>query len=206
MNYLITENQLKSILLEEKGSKITKEVESLNDFTKNILDKVGNMEKLNTKFFLTWGTAIGGMIRPLNEFIQSGNFELTPIETATILFGIAVVYFSQNENSIKAIINKIKEDGLYDVFKQVLSKAEELRKSFFKFLESLNMTLGTTVEMIHYAFLIPIIGDIQAIASESTDSWSAAVAISKRIVAAKSVAISGTVLIEVIKKIISKFS
>jgi hypothetical protein len=206
MNYLITENQLKSILLEENSSKITKEVESLNDFTKNILSKVGHMEKLNIKFFLTWGTAIGGLIRPLNEFIQSGNFELTSIETATILFGIAVVYFSQNENSIKTIINKIKEDGLYDVFKQVLSKAEELRKSFFKFLESLNMTLGTTVEMIHYAFLIPIIGDIQAIASESNDSWSAAVAISKRIVAAKSVAISGTILIEVIKKIISKFS
>jgi hypothetical protein len=36
MDYLITENQLKSILLEEKGSKITNEVESLNDFTKNI--------------------------------------------------------------------------------------------------------------------------------------------------------------------------
>lgn len=206
MNYLLTENQLRSIILEEKGSKITKEIESLNDFTKNILDKVGNMEKLNTKFLLTWGTAIGGLIRPLNEFIQSGNFELTPIETATILFGIAVVYFSQNEQSTKTIINKIKEDGLFDTFKIVLGKAEELRKSFFKFLESLNMTLGTTVEMIHYAFLIPIIGDIQAIASESTDVWSAAVAISKRIVAAKSVAISGTVLIEVIKKIISKFS
>jgi hypothetical protein len=206
MNYLITENQLKSILLEEKGSKITKEVESLNDFTKNILDKVGNMEKLNTKFFLTWGTAIGGLIRPLNEFIQSGDFELTSIETATILFGISVVYFSQNEKSIKTIINKIKEDGLYDVFKQVLSKAEELRKSFFQFLESLNMTLGTTVEMIHYAFLIPIIGDIQAIASESTDLWSAAVAISKRIIAAKTVAISGTVLIEVINKILKRVS
>lgn len=206
MNYLLTENQLRSIILEEKGSKITKEIESLNDFTKNILDKVGNMEKLNTKFLLTWGTAIGGLIRPLNEFIQSGNFELTPIETATILFGIAVVYFSQNEQSTKTIINKIKEDGLFDTFKIVLGKAEELRKSFFKFLESLNMTLGTTVEMIHYAFLIPIIGDIQAIASESTDVWSAAVAISKRIVAAKSIAISGTVLIEVIKKIISKFS
>jgi hypothetical protein len=206
MDYLITENQLKSILLEEKGSKITKEVESLNDFTKNILDKVGHIENLNTKFFLTWGASIGGLIRPLNEFIQSGDFELTTIETATILFGISVVYFSQNENSIKTIISKIKEDGLYDVFKKVLSKAEELRKSFFKFLESLNMTLGTTVEMIHYAFLIPIIGDIQAIASESTDSWSAAVAISKRIIAAKVAVISGTVLIELIKKIISKFS
>lgn len=206
MNYLLTENQLEYIISEEKASKITKEIESLNDFAQSVLSKVGHIEKLNTKFFLTWGTAIGGLIRPLNEFIQSGNFDLTPIETATILFGVAVVYFSQNEKSINTVISKIKEDGLFDTFKIVLGKAEELKKSFFKFLESLNVTLGTTLEMIHYAFLIPIIGDIQAIASESTDLLSAAVSISKRILAAKIISVSGVVLIEIINKLLKKVS
>lgn len=206
MNYLLTENQFEYIISEEKASKITKEVESLNDFAQSVLSKVGNMEKLNTKFFLTWGTAIGGLIRPLNEFIQSGNFDLTPIETATILFGIAVVYFSQNEKSINTVISKIKEDGLFDTFKVVLGKAEELKKSFFKFLQSLNVTMGTTLEMIHYAFLIPIIGDIQSVASESTDLLSAAISISKRIVAAKAISVSGVVLIEIINKLLKKVS
>ena len=70
MNFLITESQLKTILLEQDNSSLTNSMKKLFDFTKKIVELSHKKYKLNSKFLLTWGAAIGGILMPLDNFLK----------------------------------------------------------------------------------------------------------------------------------------
>ena len=74
MDFLITETQLKTILNEEKSSKIINSLKYLNSFTKELIIKAKKDWNLDFKFLITWGTSIGGFAPPLNHFIRTGDF------------------------------------------------------------------------------------------------------------------------------------
>jgi hypothetical protein len=71
-------------------------------------------------------------------------------------------------------------------------------------MESLNLTLGSTGEMISYAFLIPIVPDIVSIASQTGNIWSTSEMIAERLVASGVVVLSTKVLTEILSKIIKR--
>jgi hypothetical protein len=72
-------------------------------------------------------------------------------------------------------------------------------------MESLNLTLGTTVEMIHYSFLIPIINDLQQVAHGATSIANASKIIVERLLTSGVVLVAGQILIDVISKILKRF-
>lgn len=204
MEFILNEHQFSILLENEKSSKLTSDMKRLHSFTVNLVSKIKRKFDLNFKFLVTWGTAIGGLVAPLDSYIREGEFELSDDSIALILIGIACTYFYQNKKELNKLIEKIKEEGLFEIFKKTLRKSEELRTQFADFMSSLNLTLGTTIEIIHYAFIIPIINDLIRISHGSGNSWDIAETIVDRLLASGVVLISGQVLLEVLNKLIKR--
>ena len=183
MDFLINESQLRIILQEQDQSKMSDYMKELYSFTSNLVNKAKKTYGLNLKLLLTWGSSVGGLVMPLNNFIRTGRFELTDDQATLILIGVACTYFYDNVKTLKTILTKIKEEGLEDTFKEVLIKSRNLRDSFFNFMKSANVTLGSTLELVTYSFLIPIITDIQSAITEGSDIQTTAMTIAKRLVA-----------------------
>jgi hypothetical protein len=204
MDFLINESQLRIILQEQDESKMTDYMKTMYSFTKNIANRVSKVYNLNVKMLLTWGTAVGGLVMPLDKFIRDGNFEITDDQRYLVLAGIAFITFYENKSGLVKILKKIKEEGLEDVFRSVLEKSKDLKSSFKGFLRSLNITVSTFMDTVAYSFLIPIIIDIQHIAYNTSNPKESAILIAERLVASGVVVIGAQVLSQVIKKIIEK--
>ena len=206
MEFLINESQLRVILQEQDQSKMTDYMKELYSFTSNITNKVRKTYGLNLKLLLTWGASVGGLVMPLDNFIRSGRFDITDDQVALLLVGIACTYFYDNANTLKNILSKIKEEGLEDIFKEVLLKGKNLKDSFTKFIKSSKVTINSTLDIITYAFLIPIITDIQSLMTSGEDIQTVSMKVAKRLVASGVVLVGQLVLTEIIKKIIKKLS
>ena len=79
-----------------------------------------------------------------------------------------------------------------------------MKSSFKGFLFSLNVSVGSFMDIVAYAFLIPIILDIQNIAESSVDPKEAGLLIAERLVSSGIVVIGAQALSQVIRKIIQK--
>ena len=205
MDFLINEQQLRIILQEQDKSKMTDYMKELYSFTTNVVNKVAKKYELNLKMLMTWGTAVGGLLMPLDRYLMSGNFEMSDSERFLVLAGVASIIFFENKRIVSKIIKKIKDEGLEDIFDISLNKAVELKNTFFEFLNSLNLSISTFIDIMAYSFLLPILTDIHSVATNVTDVNEAAMMISKRLMASGVVAGGGTLLNSIIKKLIKRF-
>ena len=207
MDFLITETQLKTILNEEKSSKIVDSLKYLNSFTKELIIKAKKDWDIDFKFLTTFGTAIGGFVAPLNHFIRTGDFELTDSQITLVLIGIVALYYYNNKSSLMKIIEIIKSEGIENEFNRVLLKSKELKKSFVKFMTRINKTMSDTFSIMKFAFLIPIISDdIMETLIGSSDVKTATTLIVKRLLAYGAITLSSEVLSNVIEGILKKLS
>ena len=204
MDFLINEFQLRTILQEQDESRMNGYMKTMYSFTKNLVNRAGKVYNLNLKMLLTWGTAVGGLVMPLDQFIKSGEFNLSDDQRYLVLAGIAFILFFDNKKGIVDVLKKIKEEGLEEVFKKTLDKGKELKSSFKGFLFSLNVSVGSFMDIVAFAFLIPIILDIQNIAESSVDPKEAGLLIAERLVSSGIVVIGAQALSQVIRKIIQK--
>lgn len=204
MEFLITESQLKTILTEQDKSKMTNDMKELYSFTENLVNRVKAIYGLNLKMLLTWGTSVGGLMVPLDEFIKTGNFNLTEEQGILILAAVASILFFENKRGISKLIEKIKEEGILPQFDQILSKGNELKSAFVGFLNSINITIGSLMEVAAYSFLIPIIFDITSIAESSTNLRQSSLQIVERLLASGVIGLSGQALTVAIRKILKK--
>jgi hypothetical protein len=204
MDFLINESQLRTILQEQDESRMNGYMKTMYSFTKNLVNRAGKVYGLNLKMLLTWGTAVGGLVMPLDQFIKSGDFNLSDDQRYLVLAGIAFILFFDNKKGLVDVLVKIKEEGLEEVFRKTLDKGKELKSSFKGFLSSLNVSVGSFMDTVAYAFLIPIILDIQNIAESSVDPKEAGLLIAERLVSSGIVVIGAQALSQVIRKIIEK--
>ena len=204
MDFLINESQLRAILQEQDESRMNGYMKTMYSFTKNLVIRVNKVYNLNLKMLLTWGTAIGGLVMPLDQYIKSGNFNLSDDQRYLVLAGIVFTLFFDNKKGLVSVLEKIKEEGLEDVFKGTLKKAIDLKSSFKGFLSSINVSISSFMDTVAYAFLIPIILDFQRIAEGSTDPKEAALLIAERLISSGVVVVSGQALSQVIRKIIQR--
>ena len=205
MDFIINENQLRAILREQDESKMTNYMKRLYSFTKEVVNRVGKKYDLNVKMFLTWGTSVGGLILPLDNFVRNGSFNVTDDQRYLILAGITSILFFNNKKTTKELIKKITEEGLKEPYTQILSKAKELKSAFMDFLISMNVSVGTFLDTVAYAFLIPIITDIQHYISNSGDPIETGKIILERLIASGVVVMGVETLSALMAKLIRKF-
>ena len=204
MEFLINETQLRAILKEQDESRMSNNMKELYSFTKNLVNRTNKVYNLNSKMLLTWGTSVGGLVMPLDQYIKTGNFDITDDQRYLVLAGIAFVLFYENKKGLVKILETIKEEGLEDVFQKGLEKAKDLKSVFKRFLSSLNVSVSGFMDIIAYAFLIPIIIDIQNIANGISNPKEAGLLIAKRLISSGVVVVGTQALYQTIKKIIEK--
>jgi len=205
MDFLITEEQLKTILMEQDKSKMTTYMKQLHSFTSNIVNRAMKTYGVNLKMLLTWGTSVGGLMMPLDNFIRNGNFNLSDDQRALILSGIAFIIFFEGRAGIKTIMKKIKDEGIENEFDEILAKTKKLKISFEEFLWSLKFSMGTALDTVAYSFLIPIITDIYQASMSIINVNEAAALITERLLASGVVVVGKEVLSTLIRKLIKKF-
>ena len=205
MDFLISESQLRTILMEEDNSKLSNNMKQLNTFTNDIVNKVIKNNGLNVKMLLTWGTSVGGLVMPLDNFIRNNNFDLSDNQRALVLIGVAFAVFFENKRGFTSILKKIKEEGLEETFLEVVSKGKELKNSFLRFLDSCRITSGAVLDTVAYSFLIPIIADIYSLSTNTSNVNETALLIAERLIASGAVILSKELLSSGLKKIVRKF-
>lgn len=205
MEFLITEKQLSVLLEEQNKSKLKDDMMQMYSFTSEMVNKVTKKYKINAKMLLTWGASIGGLVLPLDNFIKNFDFSLSEEQRYLILVGVVFMILYENKKNTKSLIEKINNLGLTNTFLATLKKAKNLRKSFSNFLESSNVIVSNVMEVVSYAFLIPIIGDIQSIIQKTEHFEDSCELIAKRLIASGVVLISSEIISEIVKKISSKF-
>lgn len=206
MEILINTRQAIKILTESKTKNINNKLEEVYNKVKDILETSGEQIGENLKFLITWGASIGGMIGPLNDYIQGKHPEINNIELSLLLTGIIANYYFDNKKLMSKIVEKIKQHGLIDVFRQLINKAEELKKVFFNFIESLSITTHKMSNIMSYAFIIPLIPMIYESVSEGSLGLDQVDEIVERIVGFGLLTLSGVALKKLISKIIKRFS
>jgi hypothetical protein len=205
MEFLITESQLKTILTEQDKSKMTEYMKELYSFTEDIVNRVKTIYGINLKMLLTWGTSVGGLMMPLDEFIKTGGFNLNEQQQILILAAVASSLFFENKRGMSKLIEKIKEENVLPEFERALSKGKELKSAFVGFLDSINVTMGMLMEVAAYSFLVPIIFDIFSMAESSTNLRQTTLQIVERLLASGVIALSGQALTVTIRKILKRF-
>jgi hypothetical protein len=206
MEFLITEQQLKSLLTEEERSQLGSNMKRLNSFTKQIVTRVIKSYGINLRMLMTWGTSVGGMVLPLDEYLKTQNFNLSDDQRALVLAGIVFTIFFETKRPLEKLISKIKEEGLMEIFENGLQKGSELKESFSNFILSLGVGTSAFIDTIAYSFLIPIIMDIYSVAADTQDLDKAAILITERLIASGVVLVSGQLLTELVKKILKRLS
>jgi hypothetical protein len=205
MDLLISESQYKLILLESSYSNLTQSVKELKDFGNKVVRIALKKFGLNLRLLSTWGASVGGLVMPLDNFIRTGEFNLTDEQSYLILAGVSAFLFFETRRQKIGIFAKIKKEGLENEFNRVLEVGERLKSAFVGFLNSLNITISSVMELAAYSFLIPIITDIIDYLEPSSDIIEISKLISKRLIAAGGVIISSEMLFKVIQKILRRF-
>jgi len=203
---LITENQKKLLLVESLGNNFSDIIKKNYEFTKKVLEESSSQIGVNLQFMMTWGASIGGFMSPINEYISSGNVNVTPMDMSLILTGIIVTHYLDNSEKIKKIIKVIEEKGLMDTFVIGLKKSEELKKTFFDFIKSLNITLSKVINMLSFTFIIPILPLFYEMVVNMSLDTKDIKQIVMRLTSFGLLTISGVVLKELVQKIINRFN
>ena len=204
MEFLITESQLRVLLQEEEKSQLGIYVKNMYAFTKQMINKVFKSYGINLRMLLTWGTSVGGLVLPLDQYLRTQHLDLTEEQRMLVLVGIIFALFFEAKRPLTKIMSLIKENGLENIFENGLKKGTELRDAFTNFLSSANTGVGTFLEAIAYSFLIPIITDIQSVVGQTEDIETAAILIVERLLAAGVILIGRQTLIDLVKKVLEK--
>jgi hypothetical protein len=205
MDYILTKPQLKLILENRDKSKLSQEIKSFYLFTKEISDRVKSKYNIDFKLLITWGSAIGGFVMPLDNYIRSGNFNLNDDQIALILVGCAATVVLDNERISLQVIKSIKDEGIIKTFQKILNVSKELKNSFLDFLISLNMSVGNIVSLIRYSFLIPILPDLLSYVNNESDLLETTEIIVNRILASGVLTVSYEILSQIIRNTLSRF-
>jgi len=204
MEFLITESQLRVLLQEEEKSQLGLYMKHMYAFTKQMLNKVFKSYGINLRMLLTWGTSVGGLVLPLDQYLRTQHLGLNEDQRMLVLVGIIFALFFETKRPFMKIMSLIKENGLEDIFQDGLRKGTQLRDAFTNFLSSANTGVGTFLEAIAYSFLIPIITDVQSVLGQTEDIETAAILIAERLLASGVILIGRQTLIDVVKNVLKK--
>jgi hypothetical protein len=203
---LITESQKNLLLIESFGDDFLDIIKKNYEFTKKVLDESSSQIGMNLQFMSTWGASIGGFMSPINDYISTGNINLSSLDLSLILTGIIATHYWDNTEKINKITEIIKERGLMDTFIMGLKKSDDLKKVFFDFISSLNITFHKVTNMLSYTFIIPLLPSFYQMASNLSINSSDIKQISLRLSSFGLLTISGIILKELIQKIINRFN
>lgn len=205
MDFFINEQQLKLILQEQDRSRMSQYMKELYSYTYKIAEQVMSTYGLNVRMLLTWGASVGGLMKPLDIWLKSGEFRLNENERALIIAGVAMILFFESKSVTSRMKKKIEEVGLSDAFQSALRKGSEFKEVFVDFMLSLNTTFGAFMDIMAYCFIIPVLTDIMSFANRTTDLKETSIMIAERLLASSAVVVTSKSLVALVKRLLKRF-
>jgi hypothetical protein len=204
MNILITESQERMILNESIGREFGDILKKNSDIGKSIFSQIKEITGGDKAALLTFGTSIGGLMGPVGDFLEGKYPNMNDVEISLLLTGVFATFFYNSPKLIDKIKSKISEKKLESEFKVALSKSQELKDTFFDFMESLNITLFKVSNILGFAFLIPLLPYIHQL-SEGKLSMTDINKIVTILLSYGFITITSSTLKEIIVKLINRF-
>lgn len=205
VNILITERQKRLLINESVGNRIADSVKEGYDFTKKMLDEVKGITKMNLEFLMTYGSAIGGFMGPIDDWVSGKYPELSDIELSLVLTAIVVTIFLDNKKTLNVFMDILGDKELTNIYFEGLKKSEELKKAFVGFMSSLNITFNKISNMLAYSFLIPVLPIFYQMSREEfTIQEIKQIVI--RVTSFGLLTVSSIILREIINKLLKRFS
>lgn len=204
MKIIISENQKKTLIAEGVSESISRSYKSMKQFTDKVLNETKEITGMDFGFLMSWGATLGGLMMPVNYYIQGKHPELSTTDLSLLITGAMVTFYSSNKKGLNKLLTLIKEKGLIDVFDELLGATTSLKNTFLSFIGSLNITMGKLANMMAYTFLIPILPQLYEMAQTGYDQ-NTINQIVKRILSYGVIIGSSIIVKDIIKKIIIRF-
>jgi hypothetical protein len=205
VSILITENQKRLLLKESLLKDVSEVIKNNYEVASEILKSSKEQMGVNLQFLMTWGASIGGFVGPLTQFVEGNNPELTSTQVTSIMIGVIATFYLDNRETILKIVNRLKEDGLFDVYIKAVSKGKELKRSFVRFIESLNMTLHKVTNMMTYTFIIPLVEKILSMSQSGEITNDDIKQLAMRIASFGLLTVSSITVVTLIKRMVNRF-
>lgn len=205
VSILITENQKRLLLKESLLKDVSEVIKNNYEVASEILKSSKEQMGVNLQFLITWGASIGGFVGPLTQFVEGKNPELTPTQITSIMIGVIATFYLDNRETILKIVRKLKDDGLLEVYKETVNKGKELKMSFVRFIESLNMTLHKITNIMTYTFIIPLVEKILSMSQSGEITNDDIKQLSMRIASFGLLTVSSITVVTLIKRMVNRF-
>ena len=205
VSILITENQKRLLLKESLLKDVSEVIKNNYEVASEILKSSKEQMGVNLQFLMTWGASIGGFVGPLTQFVEGNNPELTSTQVTSIMIGVIATFYLDNRETILKIVNRLKEDGLFDVYIKAVSKGKELKRRFVRFIESLNMTLHKVTNMMTYTFIIPLVEKILSMSQSGEITNDDIKQLAMRVASFVLLTVSSITVVTLIKRMVNRF-
>lgn len=205
VSILITENQKRLLLKESLLKDVSEVIKNNYEVASEILKSSKEQMGVNLQFLMTWGASIGGFVGPLTQFVEGRNPEITSTQITSIMIGVIATFYLDNRETILKIVRKLKDDGLLEVYQETVNKGRELKKSFVRFIESLNMTLHKVTNMMTYTFIIPLVEKILSMSQSGEITNDDIKQLSMRIASFGLLTVSSITVVTLIKRMVNRF-
>lgn len=205
LKVIISESQ-KKLIVESLSDKIKSIQDESLELTKKVISETYEQTGINLSMLLTWGASIGGLISPVTQWLQGKNPELSQSDISLIMTAIICTVFYENKETLNELFKHIKERKLVKHFKSSMSKTKELEITFINFMRSLNITSFSLLNMLSYAFLVPLLPLIYDMASQKHFNMSDVDMLVKSVVSYGLITMGRNLLRSVIEKMLNRFS
>lgn len=162
MNIIISENQYRTLVNRNIGERVQMIVKKLSERVMNTINNVMKQYKINSKFALTYGSAIGSLSVSLEDFLQGEFPQLLPWQVSGLAITALSVVFFTTKDHLK-LKKKLEDEGLGNELNSAISFAEKLRDKFADMLNILGVSIFTLKDIAAYTFLLPVLGMLNSV-------------------------------------------
>ena len=200
MKIVIREEQYRLLLEENFKTSLIKKLESLKQFTFDIIYDLKDSFNFNIKFGLTYGAGIGVVLSHITDYLHGKYSSLNEDEIKMLAIAAIMVVFFETKDVLKAE-EKIENSGLTNEFADTVLFTENIKSRFSKILKSLGASIWRGSDIIGYAFLLPILAELTKFLHTYDISQIDFESIAKSISIATGIIISGHVLKKMFDKV-----
>lgn len=161
MPFVITEEQYKKLLIEDIEQKSKNHVEKAKEIVNKHIEEVGEQQKLNFRFLLTYGAGISTFIEPVQKYLSGQYPNLNPSDISLLVLSAISILFFETKDYLSAI-KSINQRGLDEELETTVSFTEKLKNRVVDILNILGLSTYRMMDILSYSFILPLLGTIKS--------------------------------------------
>jgi hypothetical protein len=148
---------MKKRLIVEYRKSLT-ESELLIEQSESALQKTMNDIKVNLGGVFTFGAGISAFYQPVKDIISNSDIHISDYNIAMLFVAVLGFTYQRNEEWVIKLITLIKNKGLYELFKKVLSAFKDIEQVIITLLNQVGKSINDILDLAGFSFLLsPII-------------------------------------------------